>query len=453
MGVNKDTIAAPTTPPGQGAVGIIRISGPQAAAIGKRLLPQLPPPRQARLSPFIDPDNNETMDRGLVIWFPAPDSFTGEDVLEFHAHGSPVLLDMLLRCICAQGARVAEPGEFSLRAFLNGKIDLLQAEAIADLIGSRSEAAARAASRNLQGGFSAHVNALAQLLTALRTRLEATIDFPEDLSAEELSKSRAEIGGDLQTLQQQLHDLLCSSHQGKVLNDGLRLVILGPPNAGKSTLLNTLAEEDIAIVSALPGTTRDLLRQAISVDGVAVELSDTAGLRAQGDPVEMEGIRRATDAAAQADHLLIVLEGDDTAEHSPAALLQMVAPADKPYTVIRSKCDVSNLQPGNQTDQSIVLSAHTGHGMADLRQRLRQITRDFNLDDSSIILARRRHLDALSRVQAALSRAQTTLAEGSGEELAAEDLREAQQHLGEITGQLSTEELLGSIFSSFCIGK
>jgi tRNA modification GTPase len=440
-----DTIAAVATPPGRGGIGIVRLSGPEAIAIAERIGGRKPTQRQPVLATFRD-DDGAAIDRGLLLAFPGPASFTGEDVVELHAHGSPMVLAALLRRCLALGARAARPGEFSERAFLNGKIDLAQAEAIADLIAAGSEAAARAAMRSLSGVFSARVDVLLHALVKLRVYVEAALDFPE----EEIDfLSEGQVGARVAALVDDVGALRTEAARGARLRDGLHVVLLGRPNAGKSSLLNALAGEDRAIVTEIPGTTRDLLREPIDIGGVAITVVDTAGLREAGDQVEAEGMRRARGEAARADLALLVLDaqrGDD------AESLQREVPQGVPAIALHNKIDL--IDPATAAAVSghgLGISARTGAGLDDLREQLRSMA-GLGEGSEGTFSARARHLDALARVAAHLDLAVTHAAEAQGE-LLAEELRLAQNALGEITGAFSADQLLGEIFSSFCIGK
>lgn len=446
---SADTIAAIATPPGRGGIGIVRVSGPAVTKLAVTLLDSVPAPRRAELRTFRDAHGAE-LDSGLALFFPAPHSFTGEDVLELHAHGGPVVLSLLLQRVCALGARRARPGEFTERAFLNDKLDLAQAEAVADLIDAASEQAARAAQRSLRGEFSARVQALSEALIELRAYIEAAIDFPD----EELDfLSDGKVGERLAAIHERLEDLQRAATQGSLLREGLTLVIAGRPNAGKSSLLNALAGHDAAIVTAVPGTTRDLLHEQITLDGLPLHVVDTAGLRDSADPVEQEGVRRAWEAARSADRVLLVV--DDALGFSAAdrQILEQL-PAGLAVTVVYNKVDLSGRAPQRDEEQqpaSVSLSARTGEGLNLLREHLKQIA-GFQPFGEGSFLARRRHLEALDRARLHLGGAQQCLQERAGE-LLAEELRLAQQALGEITGEFSSEDLLSKIFSSFCIGK
>jgi tRNA modification GTPase len=392
----------------------------------------------------------EAMDQGIALFFRAPASFTGEDVLELQGHGGPVVLDMLLERVVALGARLALPGEFSQRAYLNDRLDLAQAEAIADLIDSQTTAAARAAARTLEGVFSERVNGLVSALVELRMHVEAAIDFPE----EEIDfLADPQIANGLNELTARVDQLARSAHTGQVLRDGLNLVIAGPPNAGKSSLLNVLTGVESAIVTAIPGTTRDLLRERIEIDGMPVHLVDTAGLRDTADPVEREGVRRAREQIARADHALWVFDG--SVDASGNGLDHAGLPEGLPVTLVHNKIDLSGTAPGTLVRDGMTeirLSAVTGAGVSTLREHLKQLA-GFEGTGSGDFSARRRHLDAIRRAAAALEAGRRALTQDRAGELLAEDLRQAQLALAEITGEFTSDDLLGEIFGRFCIGK
>lgn len=446
MRTSTETIVAVATPAGHGGVGVLRVSGPAARAIAKALGGTTPIPRHAHYAAFRDAAG-EVLDRGLVLYFPAPHSFTGEDVLELHAHGSPVLLDRLLRRACELGARPARAGEFSERAFLNGKIDLAQAEAIADLIAARSEAQARAAQRSLDGVFSQSVQALADVVVRLRVEVEAAIDFAEDAAESASRETLARLFADAM---RKHAVLLAATRRGVRLTDGLHAVIVGEPNVGKSSLMNALAGSERAIVTDIPGTTRDVLREAVLFDGVELTLADTAGLRESADVVEGEGIRRARAELARADIVLRVVECE------PAITTEVLfagAPAAATRILVINKIDLADRLPQrNERDGAltVALSARTGAGLDLLRDALRQAVVGTATD--GVFSARTRHVLALERVGAHLAAAQVERASAMPE-LVAEELAAAQRALDEITGTFTSEDLLGAIFSTFCIGK
>jgi len=444
-----ELIAAVATPPGKGGVGIIRVSGRGTVKLCQAILGRLPHPRFASFCQFKEADG-AVIDEGIAIFFPAPSSFTGEDVLELHGHGGPVIMDLLLQRCLQCGARLAEPGEFSRRAFLNGKMDLAQAEAVADLIESDTEVAARLAVRSMQGEFSSRVHLLVESLIKLRMFVEAAIDFPE----EEIDfLSDGKVSADLCAISEQLQQLLASARVGSLIREGITLVIAGLPNAGKSSLLNALAGNETAIVTPIPGTTRDLLRERVQVDGMPLHLIDTAGLRESSDPVEQEGVRRAREQIAKADRVLWIF--DDQTDPDHIALNRAELPKDVPITLIRNKIDLT----GRTADMmetadgfEISLSALNGQGMDLLRQHLKSMA-GYQGSQEGMFIARRRHLDALVRASKHLLSGQKALESLGSGELLAEDLRQAQNILSEITGEFGADELLGRIFADFCIGK
>lgn len=446
---NNDTIAALATAPGRGGVGIIRVSGARAAEVAETILGRLPPPRYAEYLPFRD-EQAVTLDEGIALYFVGPNSFTGEDVLELQGHGGPVVMDLLLQRVLSLGVRMAQPGEFSQRAYLNDKLDLAQAEAIADLIDASSVQAARSALRSLQGEFSNKVNALVEQLILLRMYVEAAIDFPE----EEIDfLADAKIGQDLESICQQHTEIMQQAQQGSIIREGMRVVIVGRPNAGKSSLLNALAGRESAIVTDIPGTTRDVLREQIHIDGMPLHIIDTAGLRESVDKVEQIGIQRAWTEMEQADRILMVVD-DQAGLGIEEQKLMTQLPASVGVTLVRNKIDLSGLQVGSeQTDAyvELALSAQTGEGLDLLVEHLKHCI-GYQAAGVGSFMARRRHLDALHRAEAYLQSAEHQLSIGAGE-LLAEELRQAQQALSEITGEFSSDDLLGRIFSSFCIGK
>ena len=445
---STETIAAIATPQGAGGIGIVRVSGPRARPIAQALTGKNPQARKVYFCAFRD-RNGAILDRGLALYFATPKSFTGEDVLELHAHGSPVVLNLLLQRACELGARAAHPGEFSERAFLNGKLDLAQAEAVADLIAAGSETAARAALRSLEGEFSRAVHMLFEALTNLRAWLEAALDFPEEeidfLSAPQLTDG-------LHRLQTQLDDLLAATRRGVVLRDGLHVVIVGRPNTGKSSLLNALAQSERAIVAEIAGTTRDVLRESVTLDGVVLTLADTAGLRESADSVEAEGIRRARAELERADVAILVTE---TGQAEIDRALPDACPPTAARIIVHNKIDLSGEKPHRAADQQgqihIWLSAQAGAGLDILREELKRLAGHGDATQGAFS-ARARHVQALETVAEHLRTAAQHLQERTGE-LAAEELRQAQQALGEITGEFSSDDLLGKIFSTFCIGK
>ena len=444
-----DTIAAVVTPPGRGGVGIVRVSGRRASAIAHAVTDTLPAPRVAHYAGFHDADGS-LIDEGIALYFKAPASFTGEDVLELQGHGGPVVMDLLLQRVLGLGARLAEPGEFSRRAFLNDKLDLAQAEAIADLIDSQTQAAARSAMRSLRGDFSARVKQLVADITALRMYVEAAIDFPEeeiDFLADQ------HVGNRLSALIDQVSELRGRANTGRLLRDGITLVIAGLPNAGKSSLMNALTGEESAIVTEIPGTTRDVLRAEIAIDGLPIHVIDTAGLRESDDAVEREGVRRARSAIAAADHALWVF---DAVQDPQADGLELVdLPPALPLTRVRNKIDLSGeaahtTRVGGYLE--LAVSAKTGAGIGVLRDHLKELVA-YDGTGEGDFSARRRHLDAIGRAHSLLLTGRAALEEGEAGELLAEDLRQAQMALSEITGEFTADDLLGEIFASFCIGK
>lgn len=437
----SETICAIATPPGRGGVGIVRISGTGIGPVAEALIGALPDPRRVRLVEVRDADG-EPIDRGLALYFAAPHSFTGEDVLELHLHGSPVVLEMMLRAAVAAGARRAGPGEFSQRAFLNDKLDLAQAEAVADLIAASSEQAARAATRSLEGAFSREVDALADAVIELRVWVEAALDFPD----EEIDfLADGQVQARIEELIAETETLLGHARAGRILNDGLKIAIVGKPNAGKSSLFNALVRRDAAIVTEIPGTTRDVVRETVHLAGVPVTLADTAGLRETGDVVELEGVRRAQAELREADLVLWVVDASDPEEvHRPETEVPMIR--------VDNKIDRLQALPPAGDGERIALSALTGEGLDRLD---RAVAEHFGLDESGTgeFSARARHVDRIEAAAGRLSAARDVLVETGSGELAAEELRLAAEALGKITGHIHSDELLGRIFSSFCIGK
>jgi tRNA modification GTPase len=450
-----DTICAIATPPGSGGLGIVRISGQASSEIARHMAGRLPPPRYAQLADFRDAAG-EVIDTGIVLYFAAPHSFTGEDVVELQGHGGLFILQRLMQRALELGARAARPGEFSERAFLNDKMDLVQAEAIADLIESGTEAAARAAQRSLQGVFSSRVQALQKSLTALRVFVEAAIDFPDE-EIDFLAES--DVAERLDSVRELLAALLHEAQQGRLLRDGIVLAIVGPPNAGKSSLLNALSGQDSAIVTEIPGTTRDVLRELIDLDGIPVHLADTAGIRETEDIIEAEGVRRARQALESADVVLLVEDATLAKEGKRPA--DIVLPAGVTCLRVGNKIDLlepdelGRLENGLNSER-VWISARTGQGLDGLRQRVRNLVGAEEGLDGRVgggFSARQRHIDALRRAEDCLEAGAKALSERQAGELLAEELRLAQQALGELTGEMLPDDLLGEIFASFCIGK
>ena len=452
--ISQETIAAQATAPGRGGVGIIRVSGPKSAEIAEQVLGFLPKPRHAHYGPFKDAQENE-LDEGIALYFPGPNSFTGEDILELQGHGGPVVMDFLLQRVQSLGARLARPGEFSERAFLNDKLDLAQAEAIADLIDSSSQQAARCALRSLQGEFSRRIDTLVESLIQLRIYVEAAIDFPEeeiDFLAD--GKVLSDLHGIIANLAAVQHE----AKQGSLIREGMSVVIAGRPNAGKSSLLNALAGRETAIVTDIAGTTRDVLREHIHIDGMPLHIIDTAGLRDAPDEVERIGISRAWDEIHKADRVLLMVDSTKTHADDPQQIwpefVDQLQDQSK-ITVIRNKSDLSGEEYGLQEVHGhtlINLSAKAGEGIETLREHLKTCM-GYQATTEGGFLARRRHLEALNTASQLLETGRDQLIHNGAGELLAEDLRQAQQALGEITGQFSNDDLLGRIFSSFCIGK
>ena len=441
-----DTIVALATPPGTGGVGVVRMSGGDVERIARAMLGSVPEPRVATYATFLDA-RGEPIDRGLALYFPGPGSFTGESVVELHGHGGPVVMSLLVEAAIDFGARRAEPGEFTKRAFLNDKLDLAQAEAIADLIESGTAQAARAALRSLSGVFSNAVNDLVQQLTAIRVYVEAAIDFPEEeidfLGDDELAERLSRCAATFETL-------LSQAAVGRVMRDGYQVVIVGKPNAGKSSLMNRLSGEETAIVTEFAGTTRDVLRERIDIDGLAVELVDTAGLRDNPDRIEEEGIRRARKAMAEADAVLWI---QDATEAVPEHIEEPV-PEGVPVTIVRNKIDLSDDRPGIVEGERpvVMLSARTGEGLDALRERIRDLAGFRDLGEGAFT-ARRRHVEALHDAHGHFEAGRAALRDARAGELLAEELRLSQHALGTITGEFTADDLLGRIFSDFCIGK
>jgi tRNA modification GTPase len=446
-----DTIAAAATPPGRGGVGIVRVSGPRVPELAAVMLGELPPARRATFARFLDA-RQEPIDAGIALFYPAPHSYTGEHVLELQGHGGPVVLEALVARAVELGARRALPGEFTQRAFLNEKLDLAQAEAIADLIDAGSQAAARAAMRSLQGEFSAMVHGLTEAVIELRTYVEAAIDFPE----EEIDfLADRQLGERFEALRAHFEGVLESARFGRLLREGMTVVIAGRPNAGKSSLLNRLAGYDAAIVTPIPGTTRDVVRERIHLDGMPLHVLDTAGLREGGDAVEEEGIRRAHAEMRRADRVLFVIDAAADAAAVAYREEQARLPPDVPVTLVFNKCDLAPGLPVSDTISGpprLLVSSLTGSGLPELRAHLKSCM-GYQSVDGGAVSARRRHLEALALARAHVEEAARQLSERRAGELVAEELRGAQQALDTITGEFTTEDLLGRIFSGFCIGK
>lgn len=451
----QDTIVAQATAPGRGGVGIIRISGNLARAVAQTILGKIPDTRKAEYLPFSDINNN-LIDQGIALFFKAPNSFTGEDVLELQGHGGQVVLDMLLNAILKiPKLRIARPGEFSERAFLNDKLDLAQAEAIADLIDASSEQAAKGALRSLQGAFSKHIHTLVEQVIHLRMYVEAAIDFPDEeidfLSDGKIQKDLEIIIKSFETLRQQ-------TKQGALLREGMRVVIAGKPNAGKSSLLNALAGRDAAIVTDIAGTTRDVLKEHIHLDGMPLHIIDTAGLRDSPDKVEKIGIERAWQEIKQADRVLFMLDSTESVETHPEKIwpeFYRQLPKNIGLSVIRNKIDLSKEPIGfdDSGDYPVIsMSASNEQGLSYLTDHLKDCM-GFNASTEGQFIARRRHLNAIDRAAVHLYTGKNQLEEHLAGELLAEELRLTQQHLNEITGEFSSDDLLTKIFSSFCIGK
>ena len=443
--MNNDTIAAIATPSGQGGVGIIRISGSRAPEIAELISGLCPVPRYAHYGKFCDADKT-TIDSGLTLYFKKPYSFTGEDVVELHAHGGPVVLDLLLKEVLLHDVRPARAGEFSERAFLNDKIDLAQAEAIADLIAADSEQAARAAMRSMQGEFSAIIHQLVEKLTQLRIYVESALDFPEeeiDFLADDA------IANNLEAVKQKLSDVNKSAQQGRLLKEGMTVVIAGKPNAGKSSLLNQLAGQESAIVTEIPGTTRDVLREHIQIDGLPLHIIDTAGLRDSDDVIEQEGVKRAKQMIEKADRVLFVVDIKDEDNTVLESLPEGIG-----VTTIFNKIDTVKRSPEiiENKNTKIYLSAKTGDGTDLLKQHLKSCM-GYQQKTEGQFIARRRHLDAIDTAEEHLHIADENLHKLKAGELLAEELRFAQEALSSITGEFSSDDLLGRIFSDFCIGK
>ena len=446
----RDTIAAQATPSGKGGIGVIRVSGTHVKTITEGIIGSLPIARIAKFTKFTDGDQ-VAIDHGLALYFPAPNSFTGEDVLELQGHGGPVVMNLLLTRVIELGARLARPGEFSERAFLNNKMDLSQAEAVADLIESASTQAARSAMRSLSGEFAKRVNDITESLIAFRVYIEAAMDFPEE-EIDFLKESR--IVEDLECLQGKLSDLLRQASQGALLREGVNLVFAGRPNAGKSSLMNRLTGKETSIVTDIAGTTRDVIDEHVHMDGIPVRLVDTAGLRDSEDILEKEGVRRAVNEITDADYILVVVDlfahRKDLASHVGELMASL--PDEIKKLVVLSKSDLCDPIEDNLAIEHITVSAKTGEGINLLKQRLKSGI-GYDPGSEGTFMARTRHLHALQQTILSLESGLSGFKVNKAGELLAEELRYCQRSLGEITGEFTSDDLLGKIFSSFCVGK
>lgn len=451
---SNETIVAQATAPGRGSIGVIRVSGPLSSKVASALLSESLKPRHAHHLPFLD-ENGLAIDEGLALFFPGPNSFTGEDVLELQGHGGQVILDMLMRRICKLGVRMARPGEFSERAFLNDKMDLTQAEAIADLIDSTSEQAARNAVRSLQGAFSIRIQVLVEALTQLRIYVEAAIDFPE----EEIDfLSDGKVQNDMNTVMASLEQVFSEAQQGSIMSEGMTVVIGGRPNAGKSSLLNILVGRETAIVTDIAGTTRDVLREHIHIDGMPLHIIDTAGLRDSDNRIENIGVERAFQEISQADRVLLMVDASTTDSCCPHAIwpeFHDKLPQGKNITLIRNKIDLTGEAEGIKIHNGVTvirLCAKTNQGIDVLKSHLKDCMGYTGTLEGGFS-ARRRHIESIEKARNYMNKGKSQLSDYGAGELLAEDLRNAQKALGEITGVFSSDDLLGRIFSSFCIGK
>ena len=450
--LSNDIIAAIATPPGRGGIGVIRISGRNLQSLAKAILDSIPHPRNAHLSYFLD-ENGHMIDQGIAIYYPSPHSYTGEDVLELQGHGGPAVINLLLSRCLQLGARLAEPGEFTLRAFLNNKLDLVQAESIGDLINATTADAARCAMRSLQGEFSATIQTLVRALIDLRMLVEATLDFPE----EEIDfLESAPAATRLQDIRGKLERVLISSRQGSLLQEGVKVVLVGQPNVGKSSLMNRLSGDEVAIVTEIPGTTRDTIQQLIQIEGIPVHIIDTAGLRETTDIVEKSGIARTHAAIKKADLTLLLIDSRYGLTDADQQILQSL-PAGLPLLTVFNKIDLlsESARIEKEPGKPIVhLSAKTGAGLESLRMKMLEIIGwQSNIAGEGIFLARQRHLQALNKAKTHLDNAISWVENGRQLELLAEELRLAQTALSSITGEFTADDLLGEIFSRFCIGK
>lgn len=443
--LKDDTIAAIATAPGRGGIGVVRVSGPHVSAIAQAILGKLPSARHAHLANFLD-SNGETIDQGIALYFSSPHSFTGEDVIELQGHGGPAVLQILLARCLALGARLAAPGEFTRRAYLNDKLDLAQAESVADLIDAASTQAARSAMRSLQGDFSRQIRSLVDALINLRMLVEATLDFPEE-EVDFLEAAQAK--QKLETIHGQLNDIFRRAKQGALLREGLQVALIGQPNVGKSSLLNRLAGDEIAIVTAVAGTTRDTVREQIQLEGIPLHLIDTAGLRETNDEVEKIGITRTWAAIEKADLALIIIDAAKGMSAEDRLIIEKL-PSKQPVLQIYNKADLLQEIPHIENQEnSIFLSAKTGLGVEKLHQRILEIA-GWQQTGESTFMARERHIRALNEADKHLIQADQCWQQL---ELLAEELNLAQKALNSITGEFSADDLLGEIFSRFCIGK
>ena len=466
--LDDDTISAIATPLGRGGIGIVRVSGPLVSQLAIKMCGELPPPRTATTTRFKDSLDN-VLDEGIALFFPKPNSFTGEDVLELQGHGGQHVLNSLLRCTLSHGARIARPGEFTERAFLNDKLDLLQAEAVADLIDANSEHAVRSALRTLQGVFSAYVHELVEKITTIRVHVEAAIDFSDE-DIDVLGDNA--VRSSLEDVLELIRNIMAQASQGALLHEGIAVVIAGEPNAGKSSLLNAFAGTDSAIVTDIAGTTRDLLKEQLNIDGLPVHVTDTAGLRNTEDAVELEGVRRARDAVSKADRILLVVDGststiseesicrnlrlltddDSTAQWTAANAHRLCLVINKVDLMEESSPRAGSTTYQEQTLQTFHIAAKHRQGIAAIGNWLKEGC-GYESENENAFIARERHLEALRSAKELLDKAACGVSEQSHLELVAEDLRLSQQQLGSITGEFSSDDLLGEIFSSFCVGK
>jgi tRNA modification GTPase len=449
---NADTIAAVATPPGRGGIGVVRVSGKNIQSLVLKIIGYVPEPRYARLSKFFDEDG-QVIDQGIALFFPAPHSYTGEDVLELQGHGGPAVMNLLLSSCLSAGARMAQPGEFTLRAYLNNKLDLAQAESVVDIIDASTSEAARCAMRSLQGEFSDAIHVVVQALTDLRISIEASLDFAE----EEIDHGHyAEVSQKLRGIQTQLERVLAAARQGSLLREGVWIVLVGQPNVGKSSLLNLLTGEEAAIVTEIPGTTRDTIRRTVEIEGVPLHLLDTAGLRETEDAVEKMGIARTRSAIEKANLVLLLMDSRLGITGEDQAILDSL-PAGLPVVYVYNKIDLldeSSLISLIQDGSEICLSAMTGEGIDTLRQRLLEMAGwQPRSGGEGVFMARQRHLCALTAAGEYLRNASALDGNEFHSDLLAEELRLAQQALASVTGEFGADDLLGEIFSRFCIGK